>query len=161
MCSYASTHLLDSLSTILAWLHALVQYSLTSYQDSTGCMGTILFQGRSRQNVFREQNFQGEMMRGTNFSLCPRLPWLVPQTMRSHTGARSDRNGTAFDFPRAIKGHWPAVSSHFSFTSPTARTMATREETEKRKLAATSPKSVVPPGAIPRGVNFILGGMAG
>lgn len=57
---------------------ALVQYSLTSYQDSTGCMGTILFQGRSSSydNVFREQNIQGKMIRGTNFSeiYAPGLP---------------------------------------------------------------------------------------
>lgn len=32
---------------------------------------------------------------------------------------------------------------------------------KQRDLVAKSPKSVVPHGAIPRAVNFVLGGMAG
>lgn len=32
---------------------------------------------------------------------------------------------------------------------------------EGRRLAAATPSSLVPPGFIPRGVNFILGGLAG
>lgn len=39
--------------------------------------------------------------------------------------------------------------------------MAVQEGSDGRKLAAASPKSKVPPGAIPRGANFVLGGLAG
>lgn len=39
--------------------------------------------------------------------------------------------------------------------------MAANEGSAGRKLAATSPKSKVPPGAIPRKANFVLGGLAG
>ena len=41
--------------------------------------------------------------------------------------------------------------------------MATAHATsdDGRKLSASSPKSAVPPGSIPRGVNFVLGGLAG
>lgn len=39
--------------------------------------------------------------------------------------------------------------------------MAAKDGSGARKLAATSPKSHVPPGAIPRGANFVLGGLAG
>ncbi len=39
--------------------------------------------------------------------------------------------------------------------------MAGREDDKGRPLAAKSPKTVIPSGAIPRGANFVLGGMAG
>ena len=39
--------------------------------------------------------------------------------------------------------------------------MAANEGSAGRKLAATSPKSQVPVGAIPRRANFVLGGLAG
>lgn len=39
--------------------------------------------------------------------------------------------------------------------------MAASEGNAGRKLAATSPKSQVPAGAIPRKANFMLGGLAG
>ena len=39
--------------------------------------------------------------------------------------------------------------------------MAASEGSAGRKLGAASPKSTVPPGAIPRRANFLLGGMAG
>ena len=42
---------------------------------------------------------------------------------------------------------------------PSASKMAS--VSESRKLAAASPKSKVPKGAIPRSVNFLLGGAAG
>ena len=32
---------------------------------------------------------------------------------------------------------------------------------DQQRVAAASPKSHVPPGAIPKSVNFLLGGMAG
>ena len=39
--------------------------------------------------------------------------------------------------------------------------MAVQSDSEGRQLAALSPKSLIPPGAIPRGANFVLGGLAG
>lgn len=36
-----------------------------------------------------------------------------------------------------------------------------REQEDGRQLSVASTKTVVPPGAIPRAVNFALGGMAG
>jgi len=61
------------------------------------------------------------------------------------------------DFPRHQSN---SISVTSVSTGWTQRTMATTE-TEKRKLKTSSSKSVVPAGAIPRGVNFILGGLAG